>query len=168
MLAMSVTYETCIRRKVPPLKFQMIPFYILTIALSELGADLCYPATIRTKWNTYQITENIYLNEKVKKIYEKLRITSNAECFYEQFYAQLLTYPLYFSGLDFHLSVVLLRKSADKILAHFVRNSSPSQQHMESNITSHEIDALEYLGRYVLHNIEKKLVRKKISGHSRK
>ena len=28
MLAMSVTYETSIRRKVPPLKFQMISFYI--------------------------------------------------------------------------------------------------------------------------------------------
>ena len=97
----------------------------------------------------------------MKRIYEKIRITSHAECFYEKFYAQLLTYPLYFYGLDFQLSVELLRKSADKILAHFVRNSSSSPQHMESNMTSHEIDALEYLEGYVLHNIEKKLVRKK-------
>ena len=68
---------------------------------------------------------------------------------------------MYFSGLEYQLSVELLRKSADKILAHFFRNSNSSPEYLVSSITAHEIDALEYLGGYVLHHIEKKLVRKK-------
>lgn len=134
---------------------------ILKDSLSELGSDLCYPITVRSKWSTYQITENEELNAKVKKIYGKLVISSNGERFYEEFYSQILTSPSYFPGLEYQHCVELLRKSADKILSHFVQSSRPSPQIMESIMTSHEIDALEYLGGYVLHNIEKKLIRKK-------
>ena len=127
---------------------------ILKTVLSELGSDLCYPITIRSKWMAYQITQNEDLNVKEKEIYGKLVVPSNAGCFYEQFYSQLLTSPMYFPGLEYQLSVELLRKSADKILARFFRNSNSSPEYLVSSITSHEIDALEYLGGYVLHNIE--------------
>ena len=68
---------------------------------------------------------------------------------------------MYFPGLEYQLSEELLRKRADKILAHFFRNSNSSPEYSVPSIIAHEIDALEYLGGYVLHNIEKKLVRKK-------
>ena len=45
---------------------------IFQTALSELGADLCYPETIRSKWKIYQIKESKNLYDIVKKIYEKL------------------------------------------------------------------------------------------------
>ena len=59
---------------------------------------------------------------------------SNAECFYEQFYSQLLTSPMYFPEFEYQLSVELLRKSADKILAHFFRNSNSSPEYLVSAV----------------------------------
>ena len=43
---------------------------ILKTALSELGSDLCYPITIRSKWMACQITQNEDLNVKVTEIWK--------------------------------------------------------------------------------------------------
>ena len=91
---------------------------ILNAAGSELGTDEYYPVVIRNKWLEYKITPSHSLTSQIKTIYGKLVETSNAKHFYQLFYSQLMYSPNFFTGLDNNLSVELLRKAADKFLAH--------------------------------------------------
>ena len=160
-------YDRHVRKSHSTISATVISDYMITdffkSALVELGADFCYPETIRNKWKFYQMQENKTLYAIVKKIYSTLVSTSNAERFYEQFYSQTLASPSFFPKLHDQLCVELLRKGADKILAHFITTSRPSPEYIEPSMTPPEIDALDYLGGYVLHNLEKKLARKKDS-----
>ena len=138
-------------------------FQILKISLNKLGNDHCYPVTARNAWLNYTLMPNISLNAKIKIMYNILATTSNAERYYEQFYCQILSSPTFFPGLQYILSVELLRTTCDKILGHYKNATGPSKGDLSSlePITTREIDALEYLGGYVIHNIEKKLTRNK-------
>ena len=57
----------------------------------------------------------------------------------------------------------LLRKAADKFLAHYQKQGKSGKSNDEISspiLSSNEIDALEYLGGYALHNLHNKLVKK--------
>ena len=89
--------------------------------------------------------------------------TSNTEHFYQLFYTQLLYSPNFFTGLDNNLSVELLGKAADKFLAHYQKQVKSGKSNDEISppiLSSNEIDALEYPGGYVLHNLHNKIVKK--------
>ena len=115
--------------------------------------------TLRNKWLQYKITPSHSLTSQIKTIYGKLMETSNSEHFYQLFYSQLLYSPNFFTGLDNNLSVELLRKAADKFLAHYQKHVKSGKSNDEISapiLSSNEIDALEYLGGYVLHNLHNK------------
>ena len=134
-------------------------------SLKELSKDPCYPRDEQTKWSDYSFAPNPSLFSSIKKIYKKLKNSINAEKFYTDYYHQIFVNPTPFPGLDHQLSVELLRKTGDKILAQFqtsIRNFGDQMVTGDNvpPITLDEMEALEYLGGYVIANLEKKLKRK--------
>lgn len=134
-------------------------------SLKELSKDPCYPRDEQMKWSDYSFAPNPSLFSSIKKIYKKLKNSINAEKFYTDYYHQIFVNPTPFPGLDHQLSVELLRKTGDKILAQFqtsIRNIGDQMVTGDNvpPITLDEMEALEYLGGYVIANLEKKLKRK--------
>ena len=135
-------------------------YEIIREVKTELSEDLCYPITERNKWKTYTVLESESLISEIQRSYTKLTHSSNAEDFYEQYYATILySSVLFLLGMELPESVELLRKTADRILRHYKQGKAVICDESAKNISEVEMDALEYLGGYVLHNLQIKFER---------
>ena len=136
---------------------------ILMAVFYELSSDKCYPHEIREQWRQYNhFSTSPLLNENVKILFSALKETSNAERFQERFYSQLLYRPTYFQNLRYELCVEVLRKMCDKLLAHYQASIKPHKGPVEiTALTVPELDALDYVGGYVLRKVEFQFARKR-------
>ena len=137
---------------------------LLLDSLKELSDDPCFPLDQQSKWRAHKFSPNPSLFSSIRKIYKKLKNHVNAEKFYTEYYGLISINPTPFPGLDHLSSVELLRKTGDKILSHFqkaVRNNAGEVPEEDvPAIQENEFEALEYLGGYVIRNLEKKAKRK--------
>ena len=136
---------------------------ILMSVFYDLGSDKCYTHEIRDQWHQYnRFSTSPLFYENVKILYSALKETSNAERFQEQFYSQLLYRPTYFQSLRYELCVEVLRKMCDKLLAHYQASIKPYKGPVEiPALTVPELDALDYVGGYVVRKTEFQFAKKK-------
>ncbi|XP_047123666.1 uncharacterized protein LOC124806636 [Hydra vulgaris] len=122
----------------------------------NLSEDNCYNLTRRECFKCYNfiLTEALYAD--VKKIYDILINTNNAESYYSSFYNKIvINADVYFPELGKPNSTLLATQLADKVLAYFKRMPNKEAKQIK-NITNDEIGALQYLAGYVVRKFIKK------------
>ena len=133
-------------------------------SIRELSFDPCYVAEQQSAWKCMKFVPNPPLFTSIQSIYEKMKSHVNAEKFYTEYSQVMMQITSPFPGLDFMSTIELLRKTGDKILAHFQKSFRNFGHLVEDGVATqlekNEIEALEYLGGYVIYNVEKKLKRK--------
>ena len=138
-------------------------------SIAELSLDPCYAAEQQTTWKNMKFVPDSPLFASIQSIYEKMKSHVNAEKYYTEYSQIMMNITSPFPGLDFMSTIELLRKTGDKILAHF-QKSFRNMGHLTDNevvitqLDGNEMEALEYLGGYVVYNVEKKLKRKSNNG----
>ena len=96
---------------------------------------------------------NSALFEKCASLYEKLLQTGNAEKFYASFYNNIVANAVdKFLGLLFPSCTTIAMKIADTLLTYSREDCTQSQKHNEKELSSREVDALQYLAGYIIKN----------------
>ena len=132
-------------------------------SLKELSDDPCFPLAQQRKWHEHRFSPNPSLFSSFQKILKKLKDQINAEEFYGDYNGQISATLMPFPGLDRPSSVELLRKIGVKILARFQKAVCHAGEDVEEDIPimqKDEIDALEYLGGYIIPNLDRNIKRK--------
>ncbi|XP_065669613.1 uncharacterized protein LOC105845928 isoform X2 [Hydra vulgaris] len=122
----------------------------------SLSEDNCYNLTRRECIKCYHfiLTEALYAD--VKKIYDVLSKSNNAENYYSSFYNKIvINADVYFPELEKPNSTLLATQLADKVLVYFKRMPNNEAKKIE-NVTNDEIGALQYLAGYVVRKFIKK------------
>ena len=123
-------------------------------SIAELSVDPCYDSEQQKHWKNMKFAKDESMFSTIKKIYEKMKTHLNPEKFHIEYAQVMMNISSPFPGLDFMSTIELIRKTGDKVLAHFQKSFRAKD--LEGN----EFEALEYLGGYVIYNVEKKLKRK--------
>ena len=133
-------------------------------SITELSIDPCYDVEQQMKWKNMKFYNDLPLFSSIRSIYEKMKTHVNPEKFYIDYSQVMMGITSSFPGLDFMSTMELLRKTGDKILAHFQKsfrtNGNSTEIKTVVPLEKNELEALEYLGGYIIYNVEKKLKRK--------
>ena len=139
-----------------------LKFDVLTESFNQakgsLLTDECYPESIRMKVGTYAApSENVYsLYKDVSPLYHEFMKSGNMENFYANFYCSIIQNSnSYFSSLEQPLSNLLAKRLCDKLIA----SRSKRVQHDDTTqieISSRELDELQYLSGYIISKLLKK------------
>ena len=122
----------------------------------SFSGDNCYNLTRRECIKCYHfiLTEALYAD--VKKIYDVLSKSNNAENYYSSFYNKIvINADVYFPELGKPNSTLLATQLADKVLVYFKRMPNNEAKKIK-NIINDEIGALQYLAGYVVRKFIKK------------
>ena len=132
-------------------------------SITELSIDPCYDLEQQKNWKNMKFTYDESMFSTIKKIYEKMKTHLNPGKFHIEYAQVMLNISSPFLGLDFMSTIELIRKTGDKVLAHFqkfFRAGDLDGNETVMPLQEIEFEALEYLGGYVIYNVEKKLKRK--------
>ena len=127
-------------------------------AKGSLLTDECYPESIRMKVGTYAApSENLYsLYKDVSPLYHEFMKSGNMENIYANFYGSIIQNSnSYFSSLEQPLSNLLAKRLCDKLIA----SRSKPVEHDDATqieISSRELDGLQYLSGYIISKLLKK------------
>ena len=128
-------------------------------SITELSTDPCYVIEQQLKWKNMKFSANLSLFSSIKTIYEKMKTHVNPEKFHVDYSQVMMGINILFPGLDFMSTTELLRKTGDKVLAHFQKSFRTIENCSEIGsvppLTENEFEALDYLGGYVIYNVEK-------------
>ena len=133
-------------------------------SITELSIDPCYVIEQQMKWKNMKFSTDLLPFSSIRSIYEKMKNHVNPERFHVDYSQVMMGINSPLPGLDFMSTIELLRKTGDKVLAHFQKSFRTVGNLIENGtvapLTENEFEALEYLGGYVIYNVEKKLKRK--------
>ena len=138
---------------------------IVNDALLKVKGNKIFNADLRNEFSHYeyvQLTETEGFSV-LKILYERYLKNGDTEKFYAKYYAEVpLKSTSFFQGLSLNAATLVATKVADSMLAHCKRlKSSPDNSVLPKTILSEKEKAgLQYLGGYVLHNLNKKCARK--------
>ena len=129
----------------------------------DLSEDLCFPPDVCSSLGSFKFPNELssqqaaILNEIALK-YKILTGKGNVEKFFVTFYATIVPKAVaLFPGLPRNSATLLSTKLADKII---VYSKKPKQQNGTSavrTLSENETAALQYLGGYILFNLNKKI-----------
>jgi galactitol-specific phosphotransferase system IIB component len=133
-------------------------------SITELSLDPCYVTEQQMAWKNMKFVPDSPLFASIQSTYEKMKSHVNAQKYYTDYTQIIMNITSPFPGLDFMSTIELLRKTGDKILAHFQKSfrnmGNSTDEVVITQLDKNEMEALEYLGGYVVYNVEKKLKRK--------
>ena len=131
-------------------------------SIAELSVDPCFTPEQQMIWRNMKLVLDPSLSSSIKSVYEKMKSHVNAEKFQTDYTQIIMSASFPLPGLDFMSTVELFRKTGDKILAKFQKSFRGSENSVDNvaPMNEIEIEALEYLGGYVIYNVEMKLKRK--------
>ena len=141
---------------------------IVNEAALSLTMDRCFPTEVQDAFKlfSFETPEDSDLDQLkgyqiISKLWKSLMQGSDAEKFYAKYFSQIaLQAEVYFAGLNSQHAVLLSTKIADKILA---RKNMPTNM-KETTIKAigeNEKYAMQYLGGYVIFNLNKKFQKPK-------
>ena len=123
-----------------------------------------YPQSIRDELMSYSFNISSSSTEfcEVKKMYERLIKSGNAEKFYSNFYPSIvLNSTKGFEGLSRHAATLLTAKVADCMLAQSKQKFETIITDPPPTLSGKETAGLQYVGGYVLHKLYNKQKNKK-------
>lgn len=134
---------------------------IVTEAARCLSSDHCLLLEDQQIFNLYsfdlETADSKTGYDLTCKLMKALEERSNAEKFYRNYYAQVvIKSALYFPGLPSQCAVLLSTKVADSLLSFYKHQQSKDEKSADVQITEKEKFAMQYLGGYVLFNLNKK------------
>ena len=123
----------------------------------NLSNDLCFPLSVRSKFNTSQFS---FSNEEAVNLWYQLRTVidcynGDAEKFYTKFYSLFLENVLPTKFDNKSLTNTLLAEVANEILEHLSGNSTTitTEPKNKISIPDKEMKSLQYLAGFVIHKI---------------
>ena len=139
---------------------------IANTALKNNSEREVFAADLRNELKQYKYQEPGGETQEffvIKKLFEEYLKNGNAEKFYGNYYAQVpLKSSIFFKGLPRNAVTLLATKVADSILSYCkgIKSSDKNPPYAQTVLSEKEQAGLQYVGGYVLHNLEKKYARK--------